>query len=118
MVESRRLRVDFLQRAAELLQLPPTTKIICDRVERISPQPFDAISARAFAPLERLLTLAQPFAAPETRWVLPKGRNAYAELEAARKSWHGEFHVEPSLTDPEAGIIVAEGVSARGKGAR
>jgi hypothetical protein len=26
------------------------------------------------------------------------------------------FHVEPSLTDPEAGIIIAEGVQWKGRG--
>ncbi len=116
MVESRRLRVEFLLRAAEVLALPPETRILCTPVERMEQASFDVISARAFAPLDRLLDLAQRFAAPETRWVLPKGRNAQSELDAVRKSWQGMFHVEPSLTDPEAGIIVAEQVSRKGRG--
>lgn len=107
MVESRSLRVDFLKRAAGILQLPNRTTIICDRVERLAPRTHDVISARACAPLHRLLDLGIRFAAPETRWVLPKGRNATAELAAVQGSWQGMFHVERSLTDPESGIIVA-----------
>jgi len=118
-VESRRLRVDFLTRAAEVLGLPSRTRIVGDKVERLEPATYEVISARAFAPLDRLLDLSQRFAAPTTRWVLPKGRNAQSELDAVRRSWQGMFHVEPSLTDPDAGIILAERVSRRGgKGAR
>ncbi len=77
---------------------------------------YAVISARAFAPLERLFDWAERFATPETRWVLPKGRNAKSELEAVRSSWQGDFRVEPSLTDEDAGIIVAQGVRRRAKG--
>jgi 16S rRNA (guanine527-N7)-methyltransferase len=73
------------------------------------------ISARAFAPLGRLFALAERFASPGTRWVLPKGRNAKSELEEVRASWQGDFRLEPSLTDPDAQIIVAEQVRRRGK---
>jgi 16S rRNA (guanine527-N7)-methyltransferase len=111
MVESRKLRVEFLTRAASVLGVSLSTRIICDRVERIETATYDVISARAFAPLETLLTLGQRFAAPQTRWVLPKGRAAQSEVDAVLGSWQGVFHVEPSITDPEAGIIVAEQVS-------
>ncbi|HLL58609.1 MAG TPA: 16S rRNA (guanine(527)-N(7))-methyltransferase RsmG [Allosphingosinicella sp.] len=120
LVESRKLRVNFLQRAAELLGIADRTNILCSRVENVAPAHFDVISARAFAPLDRLLTLGQRFAAPETRWVLPKGRNAKTELEAAESLWQGKFRLEPSLTDAEAQIIVAEQVRRKpgGKGRR
>jgi 16S rRNA (guanine527-N7)-methyltransferase len=120
LVESRKLRVDFLQRAAELLGIADRTNILCSRVENVPPAHFDVISARAFAPLDRLLILGERFAAPETRWVLPKGRNAKTELEAAESLWQGKFRLEPSLTDAEAQIIVAEQVRRKpgGKGRR
>ena len=74
------------------------------------PRPFDAISARAFAPLGRLLDLATGFSTTKTVWLLPKGRSARSELEALDASWQGDFRLEPSLTDPEARIVVASGV--------
>jgi 16S rRNA (guanine527-N7)-methyltransferase len=116
MVEERRKRVEFLSAARETLQLPERTRILGSRVEVVEPAKYDVISARAFAPLDRLLALGERFATPQTRWVLPKGRNAKTELAAAEASWQGEFRLEPSLTDADAWIIVAEGVRRRAKG--
>ena len=116
MVEARKLRVDFLLRAADVLGLPSTTRIVCSRTERFESGTFDLISARAFAPLPRLLDLAERFASTSTRWVLPKGKSAKSELEDARASWQGDFRLEPSLTDPDARIVVAEGVRRQSRG--
>jgi 16S rRNA (guanine527-N7)-methyltransferase len=115
MVESRRLRVDFLQRAAEVLGIADRTTILLDRVERVPTQHFDVISARAFAPMLELLELAHRFSTEKTRWILPKGRSAQSELEAAESSWQGSFRLEPSLTDADSGIIIADGVRPRGR---
>jgi len=65
-----------------------------------------AISARAFAPLDKLLTLSAPFSTRQTAYVLPKGRSAAQELETLKPSIRAMFHVKHSLTDPDAGIIV------------
>lgn len=110
LIEERKLRVDFLGRAADVLGVAQKIELIGARVERVEPRPFDVISARAFAPLGRLLELGARFSTTKTVWILPKGRNARAELEAVESSWQGDFRIEPSLTDPEAGIIVAQGV--------
>ena len=118
LVESRRLRTEFLRRAADVLQVADKVEILCSRLESIPPRPFDVISARAFAPLDRLLGLALPFSTPGTIWLLPKGRGAKSELAAAHASWQGDFRLEPSITDPEAGIVVAERVARRAKGKR
>lgn len=116
LVEERRRRVDFLHRAAEILGVG--VEIIGMKLERMPPRPFEAISARAFAPLGRLLALATGFSTRKTVWLLPKGRNAESELAALDPSWQGDFRLEPSLTDPDARIIVAEGISRRGAGSR
>ncbi len=118
LVEERRLRVEFLRQAAEVLGLGDRTEILGVKVERVEARPFDVFSARAFAPLGKLLTLGARFSTTNTRWILPKGRNAESELEAAESSWQGDFRLEPSVTDPEARIIVAEGVRPRPKGKR
>jgi 16S rRNA (guanine527-N7)-methyltransferase len=110
LVDARRLRADFLRRAAEALGVSDKVEILCAKVEALPPRAFDVISARAFAPLGQLLTLAAPFSSGESIWILPKGRNAKSELEAVRSSWQGDFRLEPSLTDDEAGIVVARGV--------
>lgn len=113
MGESRRLRVGFLQAAAEILGVADRVEVVGKPLERITPSKFSVISARAFAPLPRLLELAHPFSTEKTRWLLPKGRSAQSELEQAADAWQGEFRLEPSLTDEDARIIIAEGVRPR-----
>jgi 16S rRNA (guanine527-N7)-methyltransferase len=116
LVESRRLRADFLRRAADVLGIADKVEILCSRVESLATRPFDVISARAFAPLDRLFDLALPFSRPGTRWLLPKGRSAKSELAAAQASWQGDFRLEPSITDADARIVVAERVQRKPKG--
>ncbi|MEA3010512.1 MAG: rRNA (guanine527-N7)-methyltransferase [Sphingomonadales bacterium] len=116
LIESRRLRADFLREAAFTLGIADRVQIVCRRLEAVPAQPFDVISARAFAPLPRLLSLAARFSTTETLWILPKGRNAKSELEAAQSSWQGDFRLEPSLTDAEAQIVVATGVRRKPRG--
>lgn len=112
LVEERRLRVDFLHRAADVLGVE--VEILGMKVERVPRRAFDVISARAFAPLEKLLRLATGLSTGNSLWVLPKGRNAQSELDALDPSWQGDFRLEPSVTDPEAGIIVARGIARTG----
>jgi 16S rRNA (guanine527-N7)-methyltransferase len=105
LVESRARRVEFLQRVIETLKLTKC-RVEGQRLERVTPFPARAISARAFAPLPKLLELSAPFSTRATAYVLPKGRSAAQELEALKPSIRAMFHVKHSLTDPEAGIIV------------
>jgi 16S rRNA (guanine527-N7)-methyltransferase len=105
LVESRARRVEFLDRAIAALDLRKC-RVEGQRLERVTPFQARAISARAFAPLEKLLTLSAPFSTRQTAYVLPKGRSAAQELETLKPSIRAMFHVKHSLTDPEAGIIV------------
>jgi 16S rRNA (guanine527-N7)-methyltransferase len=116
LVESRKLRVAFLLEAARTLGVENRIEIEASRVESLSPRPYDVISARAFAPLNKLLTLGERFSSEKTRWILPKGRNAKSELAAAESSWQGGFRLEPSLTDADAMIVVVDGLRRRTKG--
>ncbi len=111
LVESRKLRAAFLERAAEVLETRP--RILHSRLEKVPAKPFDVISARAFARSEQLLALSHPFSTARTRWILPKGRSAQSELEQVKATWQGDFRLEPSLTDPDARIIVAERVAPK-----
>jgi 16S rRNA (guanine527-N7)-methyltransferase len=109
--EPRRRRADFLARTATRLELGHVTVAAC-KVERLSGvRPI--ISARAVASLDALFAAAAAVSDRETWWVLPKGRSAREEVEAARKTWHGSFHVEQSITDPHSHIVVASGVRRR-----
>ena len=106
LVESRARRIDYLQRAVEMLDLTHRVKVAGVTLERLETAPFSVISARAFAPLPKLFDLAARFATNNTLWLLPKGRNAKAEWEGAQAVWNGNFRIMDSVTDQEAGILV------------
>lgn len=112
MVESRARRIEWLDRARIAMGLTRAS-IAGQRLELVESRQAAVISARAFAPLDKLLTLSARFSTSDTVFLLPKGRSAGQELADLRK-WRHVFHVEQSLTDPQAGIIV--GTLAGGKG--
>ncbi len=113
LVETRKLRTQFLGACVDALDLRHVT-IAAARVQALRlPSPATHISARAFAPLDRLLADAAHLAAFSTQWLLPKGRNAQLELESARSRWQGVFHVEQSVTASDSVILCATGVTAR-----
>ncbi|ETI63157.1 16S rRNA methyltransferase [Sphingobium sp. C100] len=114
MVESRRKRIDFLESVVADLGIGHA-RVFGGRVEAVPACHAAVISARAYAPLPRLLASALHLTNKKTLWVLPKGRNAQNELEATRPAWQGVFHVEPSVTDADSAIIVAHSVTAAGQ---
>ena len=107
LVESRGRRIDYLQRAIELLDLDNLT-LAGMPLERLETAPYSVISARAFAPLPRLFELAARFSTDKTNWLLPKGRNAVKEWEEVQPVWAGDFRIEPSVTDADSGILVGQ----------
>jgi 16S rRNA (guanine527-N7)-methyltransferase len=104
MVESRHRRVEWLNHMVDELGLA-NAKVLGNQLERVESVQTDVISARAFAPLDTLMGLAARFSTQSTLWLLPKGRSAAQELSQLRH-WRHKFHVEQSLTDPDAGIVV------------
>jgi 16S rRNA (guanine527-N7)-methyltransferase len=108
LVESRKKRVDWLTRAAAELGLPKC-RIEGRRLEHVGSFRAGVISARAFAPLVKLLSLSARFSTQDTLWLLPKGRSAVQEVSSLPKELHRMFHVEHSLTDSEAGIVIGTG---------
>jgi 16S rRNA (guanine527-N7)-methyltransferase len=111
LIEPRRLRAEFLHNVCESLKL--NAKVFPGKVERAEGK-YDVIAARAVARLTRLLEISAHLSTRKSRWVLPKGRSAQAELVEAQRSWQGVFHVEQSVTDADSQIVVATGVRAKG----
>lgn len=75
------------------------------RMEEVPPQRFDVITARACAPLDKLLAYAQHFAGPGSVCLFPKGQNLGSELTQARKTWKIKALHHRSLTDPSAEVL-------------
>jgi 16S rRNA (guanine527-N7)-methyltransferase len=111
LVEPRRMRADFLNRAIADLELSNAAVAMC-KAERVKGH-FDVITARAVAALPKLLGITVHLAHPGTTWVLPKGKNAKSELAEAERCWHYDVQAEPSCTDPEASILLLTNVRAK-----
>jgi 16S rRNA (guanine527-N7)-methyltransferase len=75
----------------------------------------DVVSARALAPLDKLMALAAPLFAPATVGLFLKGRDVETEIEAARKAW--TFHVDlvASITDASGRIAVIRHLKPKAK---
>ena len=112
LIEPRRLRAEFLMSTVQALGLAGRVRVEATKVERLQGH-YDVITARAVAPLDRLLVMAVHLSTGKTVWALPKGRSAERELAEARRSWQAVFHVERSVTDDDARIIVATGVRVK-----
>lgn len=108
LIESRKLRVAWLQEMLVKLNVRNCVVLAGD-VQRVEPVAADVISARAFAPLNRLVAQSARFSTAATRWVLPKGRSASQELAALPPNLRQMFHVEQSVTDQAAGVVVGTG---------
>ena len=108
LVESRRRRCEFLRGVAADLDLTHV-EVAEAPLERVEACAVATISARAFAPLDRLIALSTRFSTESTRWLLPKGRNAVKELALLPQAWQRMFHVEQSRTDAESQILVGTG---------
>lgn len=107
LVESRRRRIDWLERIVDDLQLDNCT-VAGARLENVETVPASVITARAFAPLKSILDLSARFSTAQTVFVLPKGRSAAQELAESSRKVRQMFHVEQSVTDDEAGILVGK----------
>jgi 16S rRNA (guanine527-N7)-methyltransferase len=93
----------FLAAAADAMAVK--VEIRPERMEDVAPQPFDVVTARACAPLPKLLSYAQSFTGPNSVCLFLKGQNMGSELTEAHKSWKMKARPIPSLTDPSGTIL-------------
>jgi 16S rRNA (guanine527-N7)-methyltransferase len=98
LVESDSRKAAFLMEAARQTAAP--AKIHNVRIEAAKLAPATLITARALAPLEKLLGLACPHLAPGGICLFPKGRTAADELTLAAPLWHMDTEC---ITDPAWG---------------
>jgi len=73
------------------------------------------VSARALAPLDRLLDLAEPLSPPGTTLLFPKGREVAQELQLAESRWRFQVALVPSVTDTHGRIAVITNLERKAK---
>jgi 16S rRNA (guanine527-N7)-methyltransferase len=118
LIESDRRKSAFLAEVAR--QTGISVEIHTARIEQIATQamlkPVDVVSARALAPLVRLIPLSLPFFGDATLGLFPKGRDAESEVTQARAAWDFDVEMTPSLTDAAARIVAIRRPRARTEG--
>ena len=106
LVESNARKGAFLSAAAREMGLHP--RIHLGHSADMIPFQAQVISARALAPLTRLLELARPFSGNGMICLFPKGARLESELTEARKDWHIQAEIIPSLTNASSSVLIVE----------
>ena len=107
LVESNAKKAAFLRETARVLRLPALVHAtrIEDFTEGFADSP-DVVTARALAPLSRLLGYAEPLLKKGVQGLFPKGQDVEAELTDASKCWKIEAVLVPSKTSQDGRIVV------------
>jgi 16S rRNA (guanine527-N7)-methyltransferase len=112
LVEKSVRKSQFLEAAIGAVRLP--AKVLNQRLEDPAPpEKFDVVTARALAPLPKLLGYAHVWLKPSGKAVLMKGRDAVKELTLARESWTFGMSSRPSLSSPEGQILTVSDLRPR-----
>jgi 16S rRNA (guanine527-N7)-methyltransferase len=112
LVEKSVRKSQFLEAAITAVGLP--ARVLNQRLEDPAPKErFDVVTARALAPLPKLLGYAHGWLKPSGKALLMKGRDAVKELTLARESWTFEVSSGPSLSSPEGQILKVSNLRPR-----
>jgi 16S rRNA (guanine527-N7)-methyltransferase len=111
LIDSLQKRCRFLQVVVDALDLPAT--VVWGRAEAQSLK-VDIVTARAVAPLEKLLAYAQPYLTRGAQGLFLKGEKAEAELRDAARLWQVDAVLSASRSDPRGRIVTIRSLTSRG----
>ncbi len=111
LVERNSRKCAFLR---EVVRVTEAAAIVHNcRIEDLKPFAADVVTARAFAPLEKLIACARPFLAGGGPCLFLKGRTAQRELTDSAKNWMMAVTRIDSISDPSGVILKLEDISPR-----
>lgn len=115
LVESNRKKCAFLRMAA--VECGANVVIHPDRIETVAERMagvrFDAVTARAVAPLPRLLALAAPLIREGTAGYFHKGRDYMREIEDSRGLWQFDLITHESRIAADSALLEIRNLSKR-----
>ena len=111
LVESDGKKCAFLQKVIEACELKAT--IHNERIEQMDKFMADVITARALAPLDKLIKYACPFVGKTTRCLFMKGAKAEEELMNALKKYRFRLEKRQSVSSPEGKILLLSEVKKK-----
>jgi len=103
LIESDTRKAAFLGEVARAAA--PNATTVPARIEAVPAQTADVITARALAPLAKLLGSAHKFTTDPAICLFHKGEGLDNELTAARRDWMMDVDRVPSVTAPDAAIL-------------
>lgn len=111
LVEKSVRKCEFLEAAIAEVGLP--ARVLNVRIEEAPREKFDLMTARALAPLPKLLGYGYAWLKPSGNAVLMKGKDAAAELAEARKVWTFDMSDRASLSSSEGRILTISSINPR-----
>jgi 16S rRNA (guanine527-N7)-methyltransferase len=114
LIESDSRKASFLREAARIADA--SAEVYAERVESVTKQittPNHRVTARAFAPLPKLLELTAPLLGEGAKGIFLKSQDIDDELTMAAKSWHFNHQLMRSVTDPRGRILLIDGLERR-----
>ncbi len=117
LVESIGKKATFLREAVQVTGAPAVVHAmrIEDFVDK-APESIDVVTARAVAPLPRLLALSYPLLKKGALGLFPKGQDVASELTEAAKYWKIQSDLAGSRTDERAQILVVRALEPQRSG--
>ncbi|ADG12641.1 methyltransferase GidB [Caulobacter segnis ATCC 21756] len=108
LVESMAKRCRFLEVVAKDLDLP--VQIHNARAEDLKLK-VEIVTARACAPMTKLLGFAEPYLRSGATGLFLKGQDVATELSEAAKAWKFDAELRPSQSDPRGRIVQVKGLT-------
>ena len=111
LVEKSPRKSEFLRAAGKELGLP--VSVLTIRLEDAPGALFDVVTARALAPLPKLLGFAASWLKPSGKALLMKGRDTATELAEAREAWTFDLSILDSQSSPEGRVLRVSSLRSR-----
>lgn len=111
LVEKSPRKSEFLKAVGKELGLP--VSVLTIRLEDAPGALFDVVTARALAPLPKLLGFAASWLKPSGKALLMKGRDTATELAEAREDWTFDLSILDSQSSPEGRVLKVSSLRPR-----
>jgi len=106
LIDSDQRKCAFLRQVALDCGVLDRVTIHAKRIEQVTGIAADVVTARACAPLDELLALAEPFIGEKGTGLFLKGAQAEEELTQAQRHWTMRLDRRESISDPAGTILI------------
>jgi len=106
MVESKKKKTEFVKQIIEKLNL--NSKVINSRLEDLQLPPFQYITSRALASLDKLLNYSLFFSNHKTRLIFLKGKSVNTEIAEAKKKFFFDYKIYKSKSTGAGFVVIVK----------